>query len=215
MVPAHLWLPEAHVAAPTAGSVLLSGVFLKLGGFGFAFMSIPLLGAAHIYTNPIMLCLAFLGVVYGSFATLRQVDLKKTIAYSSIVHMGMLPLALFSMSEFSITASMIMMVAHGFVSPALFVMVGQLFDRCHTEFFVYLASSGWLMPLWRTLFLVLTLANVSMPLFPDFIAEFLVLNSLFNVHPLQSFSVCAVLVLPAAYGFWAYARVTFPNVTRI
>jgi proton-translocating NADH-quinone oxidoreductase chain M len=212
MVPAHLWLPEAHVAAPTAGSVLLSGVFLKLGGFGFVFMSLPLCGAAHVYASPAIATLAFLGVVYGSMATLRQVDLKKMVAYSSIVHMSMLPLMLFSSSEFSITGAMWMMVAHGLVSPAMFVIVGHLFDRHNTEFLAYVASSGALLPVWRTLFFILTLANVAMPLFPDFIAEFFVLMSLFAVHPWHSFVVCSILVLPTAYGFWAYARVTFPGV---
>jgi NADH:ubiquinone oxidoreductase subunit 4 (subunit M) len=213
LLPVHLWLPEAHVAAPTAGSVLLSGIFLKLGGYGFLFLSLPLCTVAHVYLNPILWVLAWLGFALGSLATLRQVDLKKVIAYSSIVHMALLPLALFSMSEVSLTGSFLLMLAHGLVSPALFVLAGQMFDRHHTEFLVYLASRGFLMPLWRTLFLFMSLANAGLPLFPDFIAEFLLLQSLFAVHPWPAFAICAMLVLPSAYSFWTYARLTF-SLTR-
>jgi NADH-ubiquinone oxidoreductase chain 4 len=156
--------------------------------------------------------LGWADLALGSLATLRQVDLKKIVAYSSIVHMGLLPFVLFSQVDASITGALLMMLAHGLVSPALFIMVGQLFDRHHTEFMVYLGGVASVMPFWRVAFFLLTLANAGLPLFPDFIAEFLVLGCLFTVHPLHSFLVCAMLVLPSAYGFWAFARVTFPGV---
>lgn len=126
LMPCHLWLPEAHVAAPTAGSVLLSGIFLKLGGFGLVFMTLPL-GALHSsFSEPVVVALSISSLTLGSLSTLRQVDLKKIVAYSSIVHMGLVPLVLFSQSELCVTGAMWVMLSHGLVSPALFVLVGQL-----------------------------------------------------------------------------------------
>jgi NADH:ubiquinone oxidoreductase subunit 4 (subunit M) len=214
LFPGHLWLPEAHVAAPTAGSVLLSGVFLKLAGFGFCFIAMPLCPSSHVYASPVVLCISMLGLVYGSLATLRQVDLKKVIAYSSVVHMAMLPFLLFEFSDVSITGSMFLMVAHGIVSPVLFILAGQMFDRHQTEFLVYLAGSGVLMPMWRTLMFCFTLANAGMPLFPDFISETLTLHATFSWHMIHAFAVASILVLPSAYSFWTYARITFPLTVR-
>ena len=137
MVPFHLWLPEAHVEAPTAGSVLLAGILLKLGTYAFLRFSLPLLPIACLFYMPFVFVICAIGVLYASLTTMRQVDLKKIIAYSSIAHMAVVTLAIFSQSEFSAYSSTFMMVAHGLVSPGLFLLVGLLYERAHTKFLLY------------------------------------------------------------------------------
>jgi NADH:ubiquinone oxidoreductase subunit 4 (subunit M) len=212
LLPAHLWLPEAHVAAPTAGSVLLSGIFLKLGGFGLVFVSIPIGGAVHAFAAPLVSMCVLFGSFYAALATLRQLDLKRIVAYSSIVHMAMLPLVLVLATDWSTIVGMWLMVAHGVVSPALFVLVGQLYDRHHTEFVSCIAVSGHLLPCWRSLFFLVSLGNAAIPLTPGFLAEFVLLLSLFSVQAWFSFSLCALLALPTSFCFLAYARVSTPIV---
>ena len=178
LMPVHLWLPEAHVAAPTAGSVLLAGVLLKLSSFFFTTLS-----------------------------TIRQIDLKKIVAYSSIGHMAMITLAIFSMSEYSAYNATFMMVAHGLVSPCLFLLVGLLYDRYHTKFVLYFTGLGAHMPVFSIFFFLCTLANLSFPLFPNFIAEFLCLTSIFSVHSLYAYVFCICQVLGTVASFWAFNRI--------
>jgi len=207
LMPVHLWLPEAHVAAPTAGSVLLAGVLLKLGGLGIIRYLIPICPTFTIYVFPLIATLCLSSFVFASLSTIKQIDLKKIVAYSSIAHMSLVTLAIFSQSEFSITASTYMMIAHGLVSPALFFLVGALYDRTHTKFVVYFKGLGVTMPIFSTLFFIFTLANLSFPLFPNFIAEVLCLGSLFAVHESMTYLFCINQVLSAAYGFFAMARI--------
>nr|YP_010388664.1 NADH dehydrogenase subunit 4 [Leontynka pallida]UPQ43831.1 NADH dehydrogenase subunit 4 [Leontynka pallida] len=223
LMPVHLWLPEAHVAAPTAGSVLLAGILLKLGGIGFIRYMIPVCPSFTASVFPLLSCMCLVSFLFSSLSTLRQIDLKKIVAYSSIAHMSMLTLALFSQAEFSAVAASFMMVAHGIVSPALFLLVGLLYDRAHTKLLAYLTGLGASMPVFCTLFLVFTLANLSFPLFPNFVAEMLCLVCLFAVHELLAYVFCVCQVLGAAYGFWAFNRVvhgvpttaiTCPDLTR-
>jgi proton-translocating NADH-quinone oxidoreductase chain M len=207
LVPLSVWLPEAHVAAPTAGSVLLAGVLLKLGGLGIIRFLIPIFPAFVVKVFPLIALLCFVSFLYSTLSTIRQVDLKKIVAYSSIAHMALVTLTIFSMSEYSVASSTFMMIAHGLVSPGLFLLVGFLYERSHTKFLPYFSGLGSHMPIYATLFLILTLANLSFPLFPNFIAEVLCLLSLFAVHSLYAYIFCISQVLGAVYGFWAYNRV--------
>jgi len=208
LIPVHIWLPEAHVAAPTGGSVLLAGVLLKLGGLGFIRYMIPIFPVFVVKVFPIIAAVCLISFLYSTLTTLRQIDLKKIVAYSSIAHMSLVTLAIFSLSEHSIAASTYMMVAHGLVSPGLFLLVGFLYERCHTKFLPYLTGLGSHMPLYATIFFILTLANLSFPLSPNFIAEVLCLVSVFAVHSLYTYVFCICQVLGAIYGFWTYNRVT-------
>ena len=207
LMPVHLWLPEAHVAAPTAGSVLLAGVLLKLGGLGFIRFLIPVCPTFSVYVFPLVATLCLISFVYASLSTIRQVDLKKIVAYSSIAHMSLVTLAIFSQSEFSATASTFMMIAHGLVSPGLFFLVGALYERSHTKFLLYFKGLGITMPVFSVMFFLFTLANLSFPLFPNFIAEVLCLGSLLAVHESMAYLYCVNQVLSAAYGFFAMVRI--------
>lgn len=207
LMPVHLWLPEAHVAAPTAGSVLLAGVLLKLGGIGFLRFMLPVVPEFCVSVFPLVSTLCLVSFLFSTLSTLRQIDLKKIVAYSSIAHMSMVTLAIFSQSEFSAYSSSFLMIAHGLVSPALFLIVGVLYDRAHTKFILYFSGLGASMPIGSTLFFLFTLGNLAFPLFPNFIAEMLCLVSIFAVHELLAYVFCVCQVLGAAYGFWAFNRV--------
>ncbi len=207
LMPVHLWLPEAHVAAPTAGSVLLAGVLLKLGGLGFLRYMIPILPNFTAWVFPLICTMCLCSFLFSTLSTIRQVDLKKIVAYSSIAHMALVTLSIFSMSEFSTYASTFMMIAHGLVSPGLFLLVGILYERCHTKFILYFSGLGNHMPLFTICFFLLTCANLSFPLSPNFIAEVLCLVSLFAVHELYAFIFCVAQVLGAVYAFWAFNRI--------
>nr|ANQ46435.1 NADH dehydrogenase subunit 4 [Tetrabaena socialis] len=207
LMPVHLWLPEAHVAAPTAGSVLLAGVLLKLGGIGFLRFMLPVVPEFCVSVFPLVSTMCLASFLFSTLSTLRQIDLKKIVAYSSIAHMSMVTLAIFSQSEFSAYSSSFLMIAHGLVSPALFLIVGILYDRAHTKFILYFSGLGASMPVGSTLFFFFTMGNIAFPLFPNFIAEMLCLVSIFAVHELLAYVFCVCQVLGAAYAFWAFNRV--------
>lgn len=207
LMPVHLWLPEAHVAAPTAGSVLLAGVLLKLGGIGFLRFMLPVVPEFCVSVFPLVATLCLVSFLFSTLSTLRQIDLKKIVAYSSIAHMSLVTMAIFAQSEFSAYSSSFLMIAHGLVSPALFLIVGILYDRAHTKFILYFSGIGASMPIASTLFFLFTLGNLAFPLFPNFIAEMLCLVSIFAVHELLAYVFCVCQVLGAAYGFWAFNRV--------
>jgi len=207
LMPVHLWLPEAHVAAPTAGSVLLAGVLLKLGGLGFLRFMIPVLPSFTVWCFPLICTMCLCSFLFSTLSTIRQVDLKKIVAYSSIAHMALVTLSIFSMAEHSTFSSTYMMIAHGIVSPGLFLLVGFLYERTHTKFLAYYSGLGSYMPLYSLCFFILTCCNLSFPLSPNFIAEVLCLVSLFSVHELYSFIFCLTQILGAVYAFWAFNRV--------
>lgn len=207
MVPLHLWLPEAHVEASTAGSVLLAGVLLKLGSYGLLRFSLPLLPEASSYYGPFVLCLCMIGLVYASLTTLRQVDLKKLVAYSSIAHMSMVILALFTLNDLGAVGGTFLMLAHGVASPALFLLVGAMYDRAHTKALKYLGGAATAMPLYSVMLFIFSLCNMALPLTPNFVAEFLCLCSIFSYH-LGAFAAALIaVILSAGYTMWAYARV--------
>lgn len=207
LMPVHLWLPEAHVAAPTAGSVLLAGVLLKLGGIGFIRFMIPILPTFTASIFPLVCCMCLASFLFSTLSTIRQIDLKKIVAYSSIGHMAMITLTIFTMSEYSAYNATFMMVAHGLVSPCLFLLVGLLYDRFHTKFVLYFTGLGAHMPLFSILFFMCTLANLSFPLFPNFIAEFLCLTNIFSIHSLYAYVFCICQVLGTVASFWAFNRI--------
>lgn len=207
LMPFHLWLPEAHVAAPTAGSVLLAGVLLKLGSLGFIRYMLPVVPAFTVAIFPLIACICMASFVFSTLSTIRQIDLKKVVAYSSIAHMALVSLAIFSLSEHSTFASTFMMIAHGLVSPGLFLLVGLLYERAHTKFIHYFTGLGLLMPVFSIVFFLLTCANLSFPLFPNFVAEMLCLVSLFAVHEVYAFVFCICQVLGATYAFYTFNRV--------
>ena len=207
LMPVHLWLPEAHVSAPTAGSVLLAGVLLKLGGLGLVRFMLPTVPVFCVSVFPLCAGVCLLSFLFSTLSTLRQVDLKKIVAYSSIAHMSLVTLAILSASEMSAFGATFMMVAHGLVSPALFLLVGLLYDRTHTKLLLYFSGLGMQMPVMTTLFFLFTLANLSFPLFANFVAEMLCLVSVFAVHELLAYVFCVSQVLGAAYGFWTFNRV--------
>lgn len=206
LIPLHIWLPEAHVAAPTAGSVLLAGILLKLGGIGLIRFLIPLCPLFVITIFPLIALLCIASFILSTLTTLRQIDLKKIVAYSSIAHMALVTLTILSLYEHSNIASTYMMIAHGIVSPGLFYLVGALYERNHTKFLPYIIGLGTYMPLFALLFLVFTLANLSFPLTPNFLAELLCLIALFSIHSIYAYIFCCTQVLGAIYGFWTYNR---------
>ena len=225
MVPVHIWLPEAHVEAPTAGSVILAGILLKLGTYGFLRFSIALWPYATYYFTPLIYTLSIIAIIYTSLTTLRQVDLKKIIAYSSVAHMNFVTLGLFSSNSQGIEGSLLLMISHGLVSPALFLCVGVLYDRHKTRLLRYYAGCGRVMPIFALLFVFFTMANISLPGTSSFIGEFLVLVGTFQNNTLIAVLAATGMILGAAYALWLCNRLlygvvkphfitTFSDVTR-
>lgn len=207
LLPVHLWLPEAHVSAPTAGSVLLAGVLLKLGGLGLIRFMLPMVPVFCVSVFPLCAGVCLLSFVFSILSTLRQVDLKKIVAYSSIAHISLVTLTIFSLGEISVSSSTFMILAHGIVSPALFLLVGFLYDRTHTKLLLYFTGLGIQMPVISCILFIVSLANLSFPLFANFIAEILCLVSVYAVHELFAYVFCVCQVIGAAYGFWTFNRI--------
>lgn len=211
MIPVHIWLPEAHVEAPTAGSVILAGILLKLGTYGFLRFSIPLFPIATIYFTPWIYTLSVLGIVYASLTTLRQIDLKKIIAYSSVAHMGYVTLGLFSLNTQGIEGSILLMLSHGLVASALFLTVGVLYDRHKTRLLKYYGGCVQTMPLFSFFFLLFTLGNISLPGTSSFPGELLVLAGCFQTNTFITVVATTGMILGAAYSLWLINRVIFGN----
>jgi NADH-quinone oxidoreductase subunit M len=209
MWPVHTWLPDAHVEAPTAGSVILAGVLLKMGGYGFLRLSLPLLPDACAYFTPLIFSLSVVAVVYTSLVALAQEDMKKLIAYSSVAHMGFVTLGIFTFTQQGIDGAMFQMLSHGIVSAALFLCVGVVYDRLHTR---EIGRYGGLvnnMPRYATAFMVFALASVGLPGTSGFIGEFLVLAGSYQVSTTVTALAATGVVLGAAYMLFLYKRVVF------
>ena len=211
MVPVHIWLPEAHVEAPTSGSVILAGVLLKLGTYGFLRFSIPMFPEASLYFTPLIYTMSVIGVMYASLTTLRQIDLKKVIAYSSVAHMAFVTIGLFSLNMQGIEGSILLMLSHGLVSSALFLCVGCLYDRHKTRLIPYYGGCVHTMPVFSAIFLFFTLGNLSLPGTSSFVGEFLILVGAFQHNTLITTLAATGMVLGAAYSLWLYNRVVFGN----
>ena len=214
MVPFHTWLPEAHVEAPTAGSVMLAGIMLKLGTYGIIRFLLPLFPEACVYYAPFVFTISVIAIIYTSLTTLRQVDLKKIIAYSSVAHMGFVTIGLFTFNATGIEGSIMIMLSHGWVSSALFLCVGVLYDRYHTRLIKYYQGIGQGIPLFAILFVFFSMANLGFPGTSSFVGEFLALAGAFVAN--LSIAVLAAVgtVLGAAYSVWLCNRVLFGPLTN-
>src|SRR5215470_12224280 len=214
MWPVHTWLPDAHVEAPTAGSVILAGVLLKMGAYGFLRFSVPMLPQASAYFAPLIFTLSVVAVIYTSLVALAQEDMKKLIAYSSVAHMGIVTIGAFILNVQSVQGSMFQMLSHGIVSAALFLCVGVVYDRMHTH---EIAAFGGLvnrMPLYAAAFMVFTLANLGLPGTTGFIGEFLTLIGTFRVNTWVATLAATGTILSVAYALWLYRKVIFGALTK-
>jgi NADH-quinone oxidoreductase subunit M len=214
MWPVHTWLPDAHVEAPTAGSVILAGILLKMGGYGFIRFSIPMFPDASVAFTPLIYALSIIAIVYTSLVALMQEDVKKLIAYSSVAHMGFVTMGLFTLTPQGIQGAMFQMVSHGLVSGALFLCVGVIYDRMHTRDIDAYGGLVERMPLYAVAFMVFTLANVGLPGTSGFIGEFLTLAGAFKVNSWVAFFATSGVILSAAYALWLYRRVIFGVIEK-
>ena len=214
MWPVHTWLPDAHVEAPTAGSVILAGILLKMGGYGFLRFSLPMFPDASLYFQPLVFTLSVVAIIYTSLVALMQEDIKKLIAYSSVAHMGYVTMGIFAMNAEGIQGGIFQMLSHGLVSGALFLCVGVVYDRMHTR---EINAYGGLvnnMPKYAVAFLIFTMANVGLPGTSGFVGEFLTLLGVFRVNTWVALFAATGVILSAAYALWLYRRVVFGALTK-
>ncbi len=209
MWPVHTWLPDAHVEAPTAGSVLLAGVLLKFGGYGFIRFSLPMFPEASEYFAPLVFGLSAVAIIYTSLVALVQEDMKKLIAYSSVAHMGFVTMGLFSVTAQGVQGAVFQMISHGLVSSALFLCVGVLYDRMHTRSISAYGGLVTRMPLYAAVFMIFTLANLGLPGTSGFIGEFLTLIGTFKINSEVALLAATGTILSAAYALYLYRRVVF------
>ncbi|MER8642095.1 NADH-quinone oxidoreductase subunit M [Mesorhizobium sp. M1252] len=214
MWPVHTWLPDAHVEAPTAGSVILAGILLKMGGYGFLRFSLPMFPLASEMFAPLVFTLSVVAIIYTSLVALMQEDMKKLIAYSSVAHMGFVTMGIFAMNQEGVQGAIFQMLSHGLVSGALFLCVGVIYDRMHTR---EIDAYGGLvnnMPKYATVFLIFTMANVGLPGTSGFVGEFLTMLGVFRVNTWVAFFAATGVILSAAYALWLYRRVIFGALTK-
>jgi proton-translocating NADH-quinone oxidoreductase chain M len=215
MFPLHIWLPEAHVEAPTVGSVLLAGILLKLGVYGFIRFSLPMFPIASLYFTPIVHTLCAAGVVYGSLAAVRQTDLKRIIAYSSVAHMNLIVIGIFSFNFLGVEGALLQSISHGFVSAALFFIVGMVYARYHTRSIYYYSGMVQIMPICSSFFLIFTMANIALPGTSSFVGEFLILMGIFKINFRIALIVVVSVVLCGSYSLWVYNRFSFGNLKHL
>ncbi|HEX3497673.1 MAG TPA: NADH-quinone oxidoreductase subunit M [Methylocella sp.] len=209
MWPVHTWLPDAHVEAPTAGSVILAGVLLKMGGYGFIRFSLPMFPEASAYFAPLVFALSVIAIIYTSLVALVQENMKKLIAYTSVAHMGFVTMGLFSVTPQGVQGAVFQMISHGLVSAALFLCVGVLYDRKHTYDIVAYGGLVARMPIYAAVFMIFTLANVGLPGTSGFIGEFLTLLGTFRINSWVVFLAATGSILSVAYALYLYRRVIF------
>lgn len=214
MWPVHTWLPDAHVEAPTAGSVILAGVLLKMGAYGFLRFSVPMLPQASAYFAPLIFALSVVAVIYTSLVALAQTDMKKLIAYSSVAHMGVVTIGIFTFNTQGIDGALFQMLSHGIVSGALFLCVGVIYDRMHTREIARYGGLAERMPAYATTFMLFTLASVGLPGTAGFVGEILVLLGSFRVNFWLALLGSSGMILGAAYMLYLYRRVIFGRLTR-
>ena len=214
MWPFHTWLPDAHVEAPTAGSVILAGVLLKVGGYGFIRFSIPMLPYASEYYSLLVYVLSVIAIIYASLVALMQSDMKKLIAYASVAHMGFVTIGLFTFKQEGIDGAMTQMLSHGIVSAALFICVGVLYDRKHSRLISDYGGLVERMPKYALVFMIFLLASIGLPGTSGFIGEFLILISAYQVNVFLALGAGLGIILGACYMLWLYKRVIFGSLNK-
>ena len=214
MWPVHTWLPDAHVEAPTAGSVILAGVLLKMGAYGFLRFSIPMFPDATTYFTPLVWALSVVAIIYTSLVALMQEDMKKLIAYSSVAHMGFITVGIFTFTVQGLQGGIFQMLSHGIVSGALFLCVGVVYDRLHTREIARYGGLVHNMPKYAFVFMVFTLATVGLPGTSGFVGEFLSLLGSYQVNTWVAFLATTGIILGAAYSLWLYRKVIFGELTK-
>lgn len=214
MWPFHTWLPDAHVEAPTAGSVLLAGVLLKLGGYGFLRFSLPMLPEASAYFAPFIFALSAVAIVYTSLVALMQHDMKKLIAYSSVAHMGIVTIGIFTPNALGLEGSIVQMLSHGLVSAALFMVVGVVYDRIHSREIADYGGLAQAMPIYAVVFMLFMMASVGLPGTSGFVGEILVIVGVFEYSPWVAAFAASGMILGAAYMLWLYRRVVFGDLVK-
>lgn len=214
MWPVHTWLPDAHVQAPTAGSVILAGILLKMGAYGFLRFSLPMLPQASHYFAHLVFALSAIAIIYASAVAFVQTDMKKLIAYSSVAHMGFVTMGIFTFNQIAIEGALVQMISHGIVSAALFLIVGVLYDQMHTKEISKYGGVVTKMPMLAFVFMVFTMASIGLPGTSGFVGEMLVIVGTFQVNKLYAALAATSLVLGAAYMLWLYKRVIFGAVTN-
>ena len=214
MWPVHTWLPDAHVEAPTAGSVILAGVLLKMGAYGFLRFSIPFFPDASATFTPLVFALSVIAIIYTSLVALAQEDMKKLIAYSSVAHMGFVTIGIFTLNQQGLQGAVLTMISHGFVSGALFLCVGVVYDRLHTREIARYGGLAENMPKYALVFMIFMMASVGLPGTSGFVGEFLVLNGAFEANSWVGFLATTGIILGAAYMLYLYRRVIFGKITK-
>ena len=214
MWPVHTWLPDAHVQAPTAGSVVLAAILLKMGGYGFLRFSLPMFPVASDIFAPMVFALSAIAIVYTSLVALAQEDIKKLIAYSSVAHMGYVTMGIFAANQQGVDGAIFQMISHGFISGALFLCVGVIYDRMHTRDIDAYGGLINRMPAYALIFMFFTMANVGLPGTSGFVGEFLTLMGIFQVNTWVALFACTGVILSAAYALWLYRRVMLGDLIK-
>jgi len=214
MWPVHTWLPDAHVEAPTAGSVILAAILLKMAGYGFLRFSLGLFPVASDYFTPLIFTLSIMAIIYTSLVALMQEDMKKLIAYSSVAHMGFVTLGIFSLTKQGLEGSIIQMISHGLISAALFLCVGVVYDRFHSRMISSYGGLVNIMPKYSLVFIIFVLAALGLPGTSGFVGEFLVLVGVLQKNILVAILASLGVILAAAYMLWLYKRVIFGKIAN-
>ncbi|MGB5947862.1 MAG: NADH-quinone oxidoreductase subunit M [Parvibaculum sp.] len=214
MWPVHTWLPDAHVEAPTAGSVILAGILLKMGGYGFLRFSLPMFPVASAEFAPLVFTLSVVAIVYTSLVAMVQEDMKKLIAYSSVAHMGFVTMGIFAATQQGVQGGIFQMLSHGWVSGALFLCVGVIYDRMHTRDIEAYGGLVNRMPLYAAAFLIFTMANVGLPGTSGFVGEFLTIVGTFRINTYVAFIAATGVILSACYALYLYKRIVFGKLEK-
>jgi len=214
MWPVHTWLPDAHVEAPTAGSVILAGILLKMGGYGFLRFSLPMFPHASQVFTPLVFTLSVIAVVYTSLVAFRQTDIKKLIAYSSVAHMGFVTMGIFAGNVVGVQGAIFQMLSHGFISGALFLCVGVVYDRMHTREIAFYGGLVNRMPWYSAVFMLFTMGNVGLPGTSGFVGEILTMTGTYHVSTLTALVAASGVIFSAVYALSLYRRVIFGEMTN-
>jgi NADH-quinone oxidoreductase subunit M len=212
MFPFHTWLPDAHVQAPTSGSVILAGVLLKLGAYGFMRLSIPFFEYASVYFQPLIFTLSCIAIVYTSIVALRQMDMKKMIAYSSVAHMGFVTIGIFTLTQDGMNGAYFQMISHGIVSAALFLIVGVVYERHHTRMIADYSGVSNVMPKYSFFFMIFMLSSVGLPGTSGFVGEFLVIISTISINVYLTIFTAVGVILGASYMLLLYKNINFGDI---